>query len=130
MPELVPEPMLDLRTIGLAARLNRVCEQFDPILPPESLSVEYVNRRAEHIGGERVLAVLFIGRTDLVRSGAFDQLLARKPALLSLFLQHRGIGQIELVLPDARKCLAQEWIGIVARLDCCDHEAVDEARSE
>src|SRR4051812_14085012 len=58
----------DLRAIRRAAGLQRVREQFDPILAPEYLAVEHISRRAEHIGGQRILTVLLIGRTDSIGS--------------------------------------------------------------
>src|SRR4030081_911288 len=54
----------DLRAIGRAARLQRVREQFDPILAPRRFAIEHIGGRAEHINGQRVLAVLFVSGTD------------------------------------------------------------------
>ena len=120
----------DLRTIGRAAGLQRVREQFDPILSPEYLAVEHIDRRAEHVGRQRILAVLLIGRADLVGARTLHQLLAGKSGIVGHFGQRRGIGQIELVFPHGRKGPPQEWIGIVAGLDRRDHDAVGQPRVE
>jgi hypothetical protein len=39
-----------VRTIGRTAALQRVSQQFDPILSPEYLAVEYAAWRAEYVG--------------------------------------------------------------------------------
>src|ERR1700709_1768087 len=56
----------DLRAIRRAARLQRVREQFDPVLPPKRFAIEHICGRAEHINGQRFLPVLFVDRADVV----------------------------------------------------------------
>ena len=70
--------ILHLRAIGRAAGFQRVGQQFDPVLSPEYLAVEHIDRRSEHVGRQRILAVLLIDRADLVGSRTLDQLLAGK----------------------------------------------------
>src|SRR6202041_3099289 len=110
-------PILYLRTIGRAAGLQRVREQFDPILPPEYLAVEHIDRRSEHVRRQCILAVLLVGRADLVGPRTLNQLLAGKPRIVSHFNQRRGIGQVELAFPDAGKSPPQKGIRIVSSLD-------------
>src|SRR3954469_1923916 len=73
----------DLRAIGRAARLQRVREQFDPILAPEYFAVEHIARRAEHVGGQRILTVLLIGRADSVGSRTLHELFTGKSGVVS-----------------------------------------------
>src|SRR3954447_12181097 len=73
----------DLRTVGRAPRFQCVRKQFDPVLSPKHFAVEHIDRRTEHVGGQRVLTVLLIGRTDRVRAGALNQLVAGQSSLIS-----------------------------------------------
>src|SRR3954451_25262947 len=57
----------NLRAIGRAARLQRIREQFDPVLPPKGFPIEHVCRRAEHINRQRVLPVFFVSSADVFR---------------------------------------------------------------
>src|SRR6185312_4234864 len=88
----------DFRAIGLAAGFQCVSKQFDPVLAPENLAVEHIDRRAEHVGRDRVLAVLLIGRADLLGAGTLDQPRAGKAGFVGETGDGSGIGQIELLL--------------------------------
>src|SRR3954469_24255735 len=93
----------DLRAIGRAAGLQRVRGQFDPILAPEYFAVEHISRRAEHVGGQRILTVLLIGGADSVGSRTFHKLFAGKSGVVGEPGQYRGVGKIELIFPHRRK---------------------------
>src|SRR6266446_1734926 len=86
---------LKARAIGLAAGFQCIGEQFDTVLSPKYLAVENIDRRAEHVGCEGVLAVLLIGRADRLRARALDQLLAWKPRSVGEFGHLVRVGQIE-----------------------------------
>ena len=116
--------------MGPAAGLQCVRQQFDPVLSPKHLAVEHIDRRAEHVGRDRFLAVFLISRADVIRTRTLDQLLAGKSGLVGDFGDGGGIGQIELVLPHGRKGAPQERIGIHAGFDRRHHDAVDQARIE
>src|ERR1700722_3568582 len=69
-------------TIGCTTRFQCVRQQFDPILTPEYFSVQHIGRRSEHIGRQRILAILFVFLTDLLRPGPLHQRLARKATIV------------------------------------------------
>ena len=120
----------NIGAIGLAAAFQRVRQQFDPVLSPEHLAVEHIDRRTEHVGGDRILPVLFIGRADVVGGRALDQLVAGKPRVVGKLRNGVGIGKIELLLPHRRICAPQIGIGIEPGLDGRDHHAIGKPRIE
>src|ERR1700730_1602037 len=83
--------ILHLRTIRRAAGLQRVGEQFDPVLAPEYLAVEHVTRRTEHIRRQRILAILLVDGTDLIGSRTLDQPLAGQRRIVGHFSQRRRL---------------------------------------
>src|ERR1700736_645013 len=70
--------ILHLRAIGRTTGLQRVRQQFDPVLPPKYRAVEHIDRRTEHIGRNLFLAVFLEGGADLVVWRTLDQYFSGK----------------------------------------------------
>src|SRR3954451_10902621 len=99
----IPTTHSYLRAIGRSARLQRVRKQFDPVLAPKRFAIEHVGWRPEHINRQRVLAVLFIDRADVLRCGTLDQRMSWKAAIIGEPDEHIGLGEIKLVFPHCRE---------------------------
>ena len=117
---------LHLRCEGWPLRLQRIGQQFEPVLAPKYFAVEHIGWRTEYIRRKRVLAVLLVLHANFLRRRAIHKFLTGQSCVVGQFHQHRCVCQVEFLLPNGRKCTLQKRIGIMTGFERGDHQTISE----